>query len=65
MKKKVIEQLVISVRDDVTYKNLVNDKGPWVLRSESTNPKYKDLIMAEEFAIQGMVYDLVRLKDVA
>ena len=59
------KRIVALVGDDATVKKLVQDEGHWILRPESTNPKHKDLIMAEDFAIQGTVYDVVRSKDVA
>jgi repressor LexA len=54
------KRVVALVGDDATVKKLIKNDGHWVLRPESSNPKHKDLIMAESFSIQGIVYDVVR-----
>lgn len=54
------QRIVALVGDDATVKKLAKDDGHWVLRPESTNPKHKDLIMAEEFSVQGVVADIVK-----
>lgn len=54
------KRIVALVGDDATVKKLAKDDGHWVLRPESTNPKHKDLIMTEDFSIQGIVYDVVK-----
>lgn len=54
------QRIVALVGDDATVKKLAKDDGHWVLRPESTNPKHKDLIMAEDFSIQGLVTDIVK-----
>jgi repressor LexA len=54
------KRIVALVGDDATVKKLVQDNGHWILRPESSNPKHKDLIMTEDFAIQGTVYHVVR-----
>lgn len=56
-------RIVALVGDDATVKKLVNDSQRWVLRPESTNPKHKDLIMVEQFSIQGVVADVVKTQD--
>ena len=59
------KRIVALVGDDATVKKLAKDDGHWVLRPESTNPKHKDLIMIDDFSVQGIVQDVVRAKDVA
>lgn len=52
--------IVALVGDDATVKKLVKDDGHWILRPESTNQQHKDLIMAENFSIQGIVADTMK-----
>lgn len=59
------KRIVALVGDDATVKKLEKEDRHWVLRPESTNPKHKDLIMTEDFSIQGIVYDVVRSRDVS
>ena len=54
------KRIVVLVGDNATVKKLFNEDGHWILRPESTNPKHKDLIMVDDFSIQGTVYDVVR-----
>ena len=54
------KRIVALVGDDATIKKLVKSSGHWILRPESSNPKHRDLIMAEEFSIEGIVYDTVK-----
>lgn len=54
------KRIVALVGDDATVKKLVNENGRWILRPESTNPKHKDLIMVNDFTIQGIVSDVVK-----
>lgn len=54
------KRIVALVGDDATVKKLVNENGHWILRPESTNPKHKDLIMVDDFSIQGIVSDVIK-----
>lgn len=49
------ERVVALVGDDATLKKLVKENNHWVLRPESDNTKHKDLIMLDDFSIQGVV----------
>lgn len=54
------KRIVALVGDDATVKKLVEENGLWILRPESTNPKHKDLIMVDDFSVQGIVSDVIR-----
>lgn len=54
------KRIVALVGDDATVKKLVNENGHWILRPESNNPKHKDLIMVDEFSVQGTVSDVIK-----
>lgn len=54
------QRVVALVGDDATVKKLAKSDGHWVLRPESTNTAHKDLIMTENFSIQGTVAEVVR-----
>lgn len=54
------DKVVALMDDEATIKRLVHENGNIILRPESNNPKYKDLIMLEEFTIQGVVNDVVK-----
>lgn len=54
------KRIVALVGDDATVKKLVMTDGHWILRPESTNPKHKDLIMAGDFSVQGIVENVVK-----
>lgn len=53
-------RIVVLIGDDATVKKLVKTSGHWALRPESDNPKHKDLILVENFSIQGVVSDVVK-----
>lgn len=54
--------IVALVGDDATVKKLVNENGHWILRPESANPKHKDLIMVDDFSVQGTVHDVIKAR---
>lgn len=59
------ERIVALIGDDATVKKLVKSDGHWTLRPESNNPKHKDLIMIDQFSIQGIVADVVKTQDIS
>jgi DNA polymerase V len=47
--------VVALVNGEATIKKLVKATGYYILRPESTNPKNRPIIVAQDFRIQGIV----------
>lgn len=49
-------QVVVALVDgEATIKKLVKAPGYYVLQPESTNPKHRPIVIAQDFRIQGIV----------
>ena len=49
-------QIIVALVDgEATIKRLIKAPGYYVLQPESTNPKHRPIIMAQDFQIQGVV----------
>ena len=49
-------QFVVALVDgEATIKKLVKAPGYYVLQPESTNPKHRPIVIAQDFRIQGIV----------
>lgn len=58
---EVGERVVALVGDNATIKRLARDSGYYTLEPVSKNPIHKKLIMVEDFAIQGVAVDVVKI----
>ena len=49
-------KIVVAIVDgEATIKKLVKGTGYYVLKPESTNPRHRPIIVAQEFRVQGIV----------